>query len=81
MIQARFTCDAIIPSSYVPDQRMTVYFHAAYFHDEENSDYSNGTPIGKLALRIDLGTPAATYFSIGKDYYLHFEAVVPRASI
>lgn len=80
MIQARFTCNAIVPSAYAPDKVMNIYFNAVFGQEGESADYSKATPYGQLSMGVDMGTKAATYFEIGKDYYLHFERVVPVTS-
>lgn len=81
MIQARFTCNAIVPSPYAPNQVATIYFNAVYGKEGENASYSKATPYGQLAMGIDTDTKAATFFEIGKDYYLRFEAVPTNNSI
>jgi len=81
MIKARFTCNAIVPNQYMPEATATLYFNAVYSKEGENADYSHATPYGQLSMGVDMGTKAATFFEIGKDYYLHFEPVVPRTSL
>jgi len=72
-VKAKFTCNAIVPSPYAPDKTSTIFFNAVYGKEGENGDYANATPYGQLSMGIDSGTKAATFFEIGKNYYLTFE--------
>jgi len=38
----------------------------------ENSDYSKFTPSGAITLNISDETKAATFFEVGKEYYVDF---------
>ena len=38
----------------------------------ENADYSKYTPSGSIELTIDATTKAATFFAVGKEYYVDF---------
>lgn len=40
----------------------------------ENADYSKYTPSGLITLNISDETKAATYFEVGKEYYVDFTA-------
>lgn len=39
----------------------------------DNADYSKYTPNGTIQLTISDETKAATYFEVGKEYYVTFE--------
>lgn len=40
----------------------------------DNADYSRYTPSGQITLTISDETKAATYFEVGKEYVVTFEA-------
>lgn len=72
-VKAKFRCSGIIPNTY--GNSTTAHFHAVYGTEGENADYSKATPCGNLSMVIDSEVPASTFFELGNDYYLTFEAV------
>lgn len=73
-VKAKFTCNAIVPVQW-QEGAACVYFNAIYSSEGENADFATATPTANLSMVIAPSTNAATYFEIGRNYYLTFEAV------
>jgi hypothetical protein len=69
-VKAKFRCSGVIPAY---GTSVTAHFHAVYGKEGENADFAKATPCGNLSMVIDEGVPAASFFEMGKNYYLTLE--------
>jgi hypothetical protein len=71
-VRAKFICNSL-DLAVTPESQSTASFNAIYGKEGENADFARATPYGTLTMGIDGGTAAATFFELGKSYYLTFE--------
>lgn len=70
-VRAKFKLDTIV-EPIAPGMGRIFYFNAVTDGSEENKSFARYTPAGQFTMTVDEDTPAASYFQVGKSYYLDF---------
>lgn len=65
-VKAKFKCQSI--QEFESNKNVSLY--PVMDGSEENKSFAKYTPGGGLTLNIDKETPAADFFTVGKEYYL-----------
>ena len=69
-VTAKFECKEVLPGV----DTQTVRFSAVTSSNQGNEDFARYTPAGNLEIWISNNAKAATFFKVGRQYYLDFTA-------
>jgi hypothetical protein len=71
-VRAKFRCNSIEENEWDKKVRMTPVMDGS----DENKDFNTATPSGNLEVAIHGEVPAASFFKIGKEYYMDFTEAI-----
>ncbi|MGJ8619637.1 MAG: hypothetical protein ACSHWN_04840 [Methylophilaceae bacterium] len=71
-VRAKFKCHSIEQYEHSSKVKMG----AVYSTTGENKDFSDATPAGEFWMVISKDRPAASFFEVGKEYYIDVSEAV-----
>lgn len=69
-VRAKFKCSSVTRFEH----RKRIHLDVVQNGSEENKQFTKFTPSGNMEITIENDAPAATFFKVGKEYYLDFSA-------